>query len=150
MSQTLSQVLVHLVFSTKDRRPLIAPDITPDLYAYAGGICRSVDSPLIAMGGMPDHAHMLVVLGRSITISDLVREVKVGTSKWLKTCGKAYAAFHWQDGYGAFSIGESQREDLVQYIATQKEHHRTRTFKEELVAILERYRVEYDPEHIWS
>jgi REP element-mobilizing transposase RayT len=99
MSQTLSQVLVHLVFSTKDRAPLIAPDIARDLYAYTGGICRSVDSPLIAMGGMPDHVHMLVVLGRSITISDLVREVKVGSSKWIKTRGKAFAGFHWQDGY---------------------------------------------------
>lgn len=150
MSQTLSRVLVHFVFSTKDRAPRISADVESDLYAYAGGICRSLDSPLLSMGGMPDHVHMLVVLGRTISMSDLVREVKIGTSKWIKTRGGAFNGFRWQDGYGAFSIGESQREDLVRYIAKQKEHHKTRTFKEELIALLDRYGVEYDPEHIWT
>lgn len=150
MSQTLSRVLVHFVFSTKDRVPRISADVESDLYAYAGGISRSLDSPLLSMGGMSDHVHMLVVLGRTVSMSDLVREVKIGTSKWIKTRGSEFGGFHWQDGYGAFSIGESQAADLVRYIATQKEHHKTRSFKEELVAILERYGVEYDPAHIWT
>ncbi len=150
MSQTLSRVLVHYVFSTRNREPLISSDVEADLYAYMGGICRAHDSPLLSMGGMPDHVHMLVVLGRKISMSDLMMEVKKDSSKWIKTRGREFSEFHWQDGYGAFSIGESQRNDLLRYIATQKEHHKTRTFKEELVALLERYGVEYDPEHIWT
>ncbi|MBX3361387.1 MAG: IS200/IS605 family transposase [Phycisphaeraceae bacterium] len=150
MSQTLSRVLIHYVFSTRNRESLITPDIESDLYAYMGGICRAHDSSLLSMGGMPDHVHMLVVLGRKISMSDLMMEVKKDSSKWIKTRGREFSGFHWQDGYGAFSIGESQRNDILRYIATQKEHHKTRTFKEELVALLERYGVEYDPEHIWT
>jgi REP element-mobilizing transposase RayT len=150
MAQTLSRVLLHFVFSTRHREPRITQDIEADLYAYVGGICRSHDSPLLSMGGMPDHVHMLVAMSRKISISDLMMDVKKGSSKWIKTPGQAFDGFHWQDGYAAFSIGESQREDLVRYIQGQKEHHRSRSFKEELVAILARYGVEYDPQHIWT
>lgn len=150
MSQTLSRVLVHFVFSTRNREPRISACIETDLYAYIGGICRAHDSPLIAMGGSADHVHMLVALGRTVSMSDLMMEVKKDSSKWIKTRDREFAGFHWQDGYGAFSIGESQRDDLVRYIQNQKEHHRTRSFKEELIALCERYGVEYDPKHIWT
>lgn len=150
MALTLTRLLVHLIFSTKDRIPLIPCELEPDLYSYLGGICRDCDSPLLVAGGMPDHVHLLVSLSKNRALSDLLMEVKRGSSKWMKTQGSALREFAWQDGYAGFSIGESGVPAVTAYIQNQKEHHRTRTFKEELVEFLVKYGVEYDERYIWS
>ncbi len=110
---------------------MIPETVEPDLYAYIGGICRNHGCRLLDAGGTVDHVHLLVSMGKTIAVSELLMQIKRDSSKWIKTQGPEFAAFGWQDGYGAFSIGQSQVEDLRRYLAGQKEHHRTRSFKEE-------------------
>ena len=150
MPASYCSVLVHVVFSTKNRQPWIRPEIEPELYAYMATICREMDSPSLAIHGMPDHVHLLIRLGRKTSLADLVEEIKKRSSKWIKTKGAEYAEFYWQTGYGAFSIGESGVDALKQYIANQKEHHRERTFQEEFVALLGKYRIPYDERYLWE
>jgi REP element-mobilizing transposase RayT len=148
MPQSLSRILIHLVFSTQDRAALISPSVRPHLYAYIVGILQNLNCPSIQTGGTADHVHSLLVLGRTNSISEIAEEVKKGSSKWVKTQG--VPAFAWQAGYGAFSIGESQVEAVVQYIKQQDEHHRKFTFQEEFRRFLERYRVVYDERYLWD
>lgn len=148
MAQTLTRLLVHAVFSTKDRVELIPPAIETELYPYIGGICREHDCTLMAGGGTANHSHLLISLSKNLALSDLIMHVKKDSSKFLKR--KGIAGFGWQDGYGGFTIGESQVATLRTYIARQKERHRTVTFEEEFLAFLRKYRVEYDPRYIWS
>src|SRR5687768_8660111 len=131
MPQSLASVLIHLVYSTKNREPLITPEIEPELFAYIGATLRELRSPMLEANGTPDHVHILFRLARTITIADLVEEVKKRSSNWIKTKGMAFASFYWQNGYGAFSIGESGVEDLRAYIRKQKEHHQQRAFQDE-------------------
>lgn len=149
MAQTLIRILLHIVFSTKNRLELIDPTIEPELYRYMGAVCKNAVSPLLAVGGMADHVHLLVSLSKTLALADLLMDIKRDSAKWIKTKGQAYAGFHWQDGYGTFSIGESQRKAVIGYIGRQKEKHRTMTFQEEFIALLEKYQVEYDPRYIW-
>jgi REP-associated tyrosine transposase len=150
MAQTLVNVMVHVVFSTKERRNLILPDLEPHLHAYLGGILRELHSPGLAINGTENHVHLLVAQSKTIALADLIRELKKGSSKWIKTQRAALRSFDWQDGYAAFSIGPSGVEATKRYIAGQKEHHRRRTFQEELVAFLKKYEVDYDERYIWS
>ncbi len=150
MAQTLTCLKVHVVFSTKDRRPIITPEIEPELYAYLGGTMRNLDSRCLAAGGARDHVHLLISLSKNIALSRLMEEIKKSSSKWIKAKGEGLQSFAWQDGYGAFSIGESQVEALRRYIAAQKERHQKQTFQQELVAFLKRYHVEYDERYLWS
>ena len=148
MAQTLTRLLVHVVFSTKDRRCLIVPAVESHLYAYLGGICRNKESPALAIGGTEDHVHLLISLSKNIALSDFLMELKRDSSKWIKTQGDVFANFTWQDGYGAFSIGESQRGAVTDYIQSQKERHKTMTFEDEIIALAERYGVDYDPRYL--
>ncbi|MGB2984961.1 MAG: IS200/IS605 family transposase [Phycisphaerae bacterium] len=150
MAQTLTRLLVHIVFSTKERRNLIATAVEPALHAYLGGICRNRDSPALIIGGTQNHVHLLISLSKNIALSDLMMTLKKDSSKWIKTNGDAFRGFHWQDGYGAFSIGESQVAAVTGYICAQKERHRTVTFEDELVALAERYGVAFDPRYLWT
>jgi len=150
MSQSLAQILVHVIFSTKDRLPLIGPAIEPHLHAYLGGICRGQSSPALAIGGTANHMHLLVSLDKTLAVSGLLMAVKKDSSKWIKTRGPEFADFHWQNGYGVFSIGESQRDAVTAYIERQKERHKTLTFEDELVALAERYGVSYNPRYLWT
>jgi putative transposase len=150
MAQTLTRMLVHIVFSTKERRNLIASDLEPELYKYIGGICRTNESPLLAAGGTDNHLHLVVSLSKNLALSDLLMIMKKDSSKWIKSKGPRFADFHWQDGYGAFSIGESQLETVRAYLGRQKERHRRMTFEEEFVAFLERYKVPFDPRYVWT
>lgn len=150
MAQTLTRLLVHTIFSTKNRANLIKPDIGPSLYAYIGGICRNADSPLLAAGGTANHLHLLMSLSKSRSLADLMMHVKKDSSKWIKTQAAYFADFQWQEGYGGFTIGESQVDDLKRYIDRQKEHHRATTFEEELVALLKKYNVAYDEKYLWA
>jgi putative transposase len=124
MPQSLSSILIHLVFSTKNREPFITPTIEPELHPYLASILRALKSPYLAIDGTADHVHILFSLGRVITVADLVEEVKTESSKWIKRKGWEFRNFHWPAGYGAFSIGQSNVETLRRYIRGQKKHHR--------------------------
>lgn len=150
VASTLTKVLVHITYSTKSRAALIPVAIEPDLFAYIGGICRRMESPLLAMNGTADHVHMLVSLGKTATLSELMLNVKRDSSKWIKEKDTALAGFGWQDGYFAFSIGESGVEALRAYIAGQKEHHIGIDFKDEVRAFLRKYGMEWDERFIWE
>ena len=147
MATTLTKILVHVTFSTKNREPVLSAMHDEELAAYVGGICRRLSSPVLAMNGTPDHVHMLVSLGKTISIADLMLEVKRDSSKWMHARGMP---LDWQDGYFAFSIGESGVPALRRYIAGQKEHHRRVSFQEELRAILGKYGVEFDERYVWK
>ena len=149
MSQTLLSLLVHIVFSTKNRADLITPELEPDLFAYLSGILNKHESRCLAVGGTPDHVHLLVSLSKNFALSEVVGDLKRSSSRWVKTKGTRFRSFGWQDGYGAFSIGESNVEALKSYIARQKEHHRRRTFESEMLSLLKRYGVKYEEEYLW-
>lgn len=150
MASTLTKVLVHITFATKERAALIPAALEPDLYAYVGGICRRMESSLLAMNGTSDHVHMLVRLGKTVTLSDLMLNIKRDSSKWIKSRDADLQEFGWQDGYFAVSIGESGVEALHAYIANQKEHHKRLSFKDEVREILRRYQIEWDEQHAWD
>jgi REP element-mobilizing transposase RayT len=149
MAQTLVSLLVHVVFSTKHRQAFITPEIEPHLYAYLGGIARQHQSRLLAAGGTANHIHLLTSLSKNIALSDFLEELKKSSSKWIKTQGVT-SNFHWQDGYGAFSIGASQIPVVKAYLARQKEHHQKLTFEEELIKLLENYGIEYNEKYLWD
>jgi len=150
MPQSHAAVLVHLVFSTKHRQPLITSDIEPELFPYMATVLRNIDSPSLTINGTPDHVHLLFRLSRKHPLCDVVEEVKKTSSKWIKTKGVSFAAFQWQAGNGAFSIGESVVPALRQYIANQKEHHRRQTFQDEFRTFLNKYKIEYDERYVWD
>ncbi len=150
MPQSLACILVHIVFSTKHRQPLIKPEIETELFKYMSSIYREHKSPALALNGTDNHVHSLVSLAKTITLSKLIEEVKRSSSKWIKTKGEAYRNFYWQNGYGAFSISQSHVEALKRYIANQKEHHKRQTFQDEFRALLRRYGVEYDERYVWD
>jgi len=150
MPQSLARVLVHIIFSTKNRLRFIKPGIEKELFAYQAAVLRECGSPALIINGTEDHVHILCSLSRTMALCDLLEEVKKRSSKWIKTKGEEYSGFSWQSGYGVFSIGESGVAELKRYIANQKEHHRTRTFQEEYRSILGRYGVEYDERYVWD
>lgn len=150
MPQSLARILVHVVFSTKHRQPLIKPEIEDELFKYLCGILREHESPAFNINGTEDHVHILISLSRKIALSDLLEEVKKSSSKWIKTKGPEYKNFYWQNGFGAFSIGESGMPALKKYIAEQKEHHREKTFQEEFREFLKLYNIEYDERYVWD
>jgi putative transposase len=150
MAQTLTRLLLHVVFSTKHREPFIADTIATELHKYLAGIARNHDSPALAIGGVADHVHLLISLSKNIACADLLMHLKRDSSKWIKTTSPALATFAWQEGYGAFTIGESQADSLMRYIANQEHHHRTRSFQDEFRDLLAKYRVEYDESLVWG
>ena len=150
MSQSLSSVLIHLVFSTKSREAFITPAIETELYPYMATVFHELNSPSLAIDGTTDHVHILFSLARVVTIAEIVEEVKTSTSKWIKTKGCEFRGFHWQRGYGAFSIGQSNVATLKRYIRSQKEHHRHVTFQDEYRKFLKAYGIEYDERFVWD
>ncbi|EEF60323.1 IS200/IS605 family transposase [Pedosphaera parvula] len=150
MPQSLSRILVHLIFSTKDRSPVLTPEISIQLYPYAATVLRDMGCPALQVGGHTDHLHLLFGLSRTLSIAETVEHIKTTSSKWLKTKSPALSHFHWQLGYGSFSIGSSQADDVIKYITNQSEHHRKMTFQEEYRKFLERYQVPYDERYVWD
>ncbi|MBS0197296.1 MAG: IS200/IS605 family transposase [Planctomycetes bacterium] len=150
MATTLTSILIHITYSTKNREPLIPTDLLPDLFAYSGGICRDLHSPLLHAGGVADHVHLLVSLGKTTSIADLMLHVKRGTSAWIKNQRPGLQTFAWQDGYFAFSIGHDSIDAVCAYFDRQAEHHKTTDFKSEVVAFLAKYKVSYDPRYLWD
>lgn len=150
MPQSLAAIYVHLIYSTKNRQPLIRPEIEEELRKYHAGILQALDSPMLASDGAADHIHILLRLGRKASIAEVVEELKKSSSKWIKTKGPEYREFYWQAGYGAFSIGRSGVPEVKRYIGNQKEHHRKKTFQEEFLAFLAKYEVKYDERYVWD
>jgi putative transposase len=151
MGQSLAQIYVHVVFSTKQRRPFLGDTILREkLHAYLAGICRNLGSPALAVGGVEDHVHILSKLGKQANVSDVVREVKRDSSKWVKEQSLSLGEFHWQNGYGAFSISPGHVDELRGYIANQEEHHRRESFQEEFRRVCAKYGVEMDERYVWD
>jgi REP element-mobilizing transposase RayT len=150
MPQSLSSILIHLIFSTKNREPSLSPEIDAELYPYIASIFKAMKSPALIIDGASDHLHTLFSLSRVVTIADLVEEVKTESSKWIKTKGQEFRNFHWQNGYGAFSISQSEVATVKRYIRRQKEHHRRVTFQDEYRRFLAAYEVEYDERYVWD
>jgi REP element-mobilizing transposase RayT len=151
MAQSLVKILVHTVFSTKERRPFLRDvALREETHRYLGGILAHLDCQSVIIGGVEDHVHVLHTLSRTKAMADVVKEVKRGSSVWLKAQSPQLADFEWQAGYGAFSIGQSQVDDVRTYIAGQEEHHRKISFQDEVRALLKRYKVEFDERYVWE
>jgi putative transposase len=150
MAQTLVDLLVHVVFSTKNRMKLITPEIESGLFAYMAGTLKNLESPCLAINGTVDHVHLLISQSKNIPLSRLVGELKKSSSRWIKTKSPNHTSFDWQDGYGAFSMGQSNVAALKKYIAQQKERHKRKSFQLELIEFLRKYGVKYDERYIWS
>lgn len=150
MAQSLASILVHLVFSTKGRRLLIHPKVAPELYSYIAGIARQYDSIVYKIGGIEDHIHLLIALPRTLPLSKVVEEIKKSSSKWMKDRGEDYQDFAWQNGYGAFSIGQSNVDALCAYIQNQREHHQRISFQDEFRQFLKKYQIAFDEKYLWD
>jgi REP element-mobilizing transposase RayT len=150
MAQSLAKNYIHLIFSTKGREPLLRDDIRPQLHAYLGGILRDLNSPAIEINSEPDHLHVLFVMSRTMSLSQIVQEIKTGTSAWLKKQSTEYANFHWQNGYAAFSVSQSSVPDVRNYVRNQREHHRRMTFQDEVREFLRRFEIEFDERYLWD
>jgi REP element-mobilizing transposase RayT len=150
MPQSLANVIVHLVFSTKDRRTYFRPEIAAEIHAYLAGIARNVGAEGVRVGGPADHVHLALRLPRTITVAALVEKLKTSSSKWLKTRAPELADFSWQRGYGVFSVGPAEFEALIAYIDRQEEHHRQHPFCDEYRAILRQHGVAFDERFMWD
>lgn len=150
MAHTYTKLLTHVIFSTKNREKLIPADLMLGLHAYIGGIVKNVGGTALIVGGVEDHVHLLVMFPPRIALSDAVREAKAGSSRWMKEELKSRGSFAWQTGFTAFSVSQSRAPETIQYIAKQSEHHRKKTFKDELLEFLEGYGVEYDEKYLWD
>ncbi len=150
MPQSLSLVVVHLIFSTKDREAFLDALLRPKLHAYLSTVARNMDAECYRAGGMADHVHLALRLPRTISIADLVEELKTASSKWVKTQSSKLAGFSWQRGYACFSVGPNDLGSLCEYIDKQEEHHRVKTFQEEYRMFLKKYGVEHDEAYVWD
>jgi len=151
MPQSLARILVHFVFSTKYRHPFLAEkNIRNEMHAYLGGVCKGLGCPVLIVGGVADHVHILSLLTRTLSVADVMGEIKRESSKWIKSKGGMLTKFAWQNGYGAFSVGQSEVERVRTYIAGQEEHHRKKTFQDEYRAFLKEHGLEYDERYVWD
>jgi len=150
MAGTFTNLLFHIVFSTKDRAALITAEIQQELFNYIGGILREQGGVLLEIGAVSDHIHLLVKIKAEQSVSEIVRLVKANSSKWLNEKDGRQMRFEWQSGYGAFTVSESQIGPVRKYITSQEEHHHTRTFKEEFVEMLNRHGLKFDEKFIWK
>ena len=148
---THQHLLYHIVFSTKDRRPLLQDNsFRDDVWSYMAGVAKNLDGFAVDIGGYFDHAHLLVHIPAKIAVSEFVGKVKANTSKHINENRNAVLKFHWQDGYGAFTVSRSQASAVTQYIKSQMEHHAKRSFKDEFLAMLKKHEIDYDPRYVWE
>lgn len=150
MPQSLTQLYVHLVWSTKYRQPLITDDIKHDLWSYMGGICNHLECPVIRVGGHVDHVHIACGLSKKITLMKLLEKVKGASSRWIKEQHFGCRNFYWQDGYAAFSIGPAHIGSLVHYIDNQATHHAQLSYQDECRKFFRQYHVAYDERFVWD
>jgi REP element-mobilizing transposase RayT len=150
MPQSLTKLYAHLIFSTKNREPLLDDAIRPRVHAYLATLIRDLKSPWVVVGGMAEHVHVLFDMGKMHAPVEFVERTKRESSKFIKTLGRQYKDFYWQRGYGMFSVGPANRDEAEAYVRNQEEHHRGKSFQEELRAFLDRYGVGYDEQYVWD
>jgi REP element-mobilizing transposase RayT len=150
MGHSFTSSLYHCTFSTKGRRPLITADLGVRLWPFMGGIAKENGMKALVIGGVEDHAHLLLSLPSTLAIAKAIQLIKGGSSKWVHDAFPAHRDFAWQEGYGAFSIGIAQVERTIRYIQSQADHHRRKTFQEEFLAFLKKHGIEYDERYIWD
>jgi putative transposase len=150
MGQSLVNNYIHIIFSTKHRKPLITAEVENELFSYLGGICQNLECHPVQVGGYKNHIHILCTLSKKIALMKLVEEVKSHSSKWIKTKGNEFSDFFWQNGYGAFSVNPKGVDVVKNYIQNQRVHHTKLTFKNEYRAYLEKYKIEFDEKYVWD
>jgi putative transposase len=150
MPQSLSKVILHIIFSTKNREAWLGSSVRPRMHAYLGTICRHLSAEFVHVGGVADHVHIVTTLPRIVSQAQLVEQTKKASSKWIKALDARYRGFFWQRGYGAFSVSPSQLNVVLGYIEAQQEHHRTLTFQEEYRELLRKHGVEFDERYVWD
>ena len=151
MAQSLSRLWTHLIFSTKNRSPFLSDKtIRTDVHGYLAKMLRSQDCETLIVNGVEDHIHALFALSRTHCIADVVKEVKRTSSGWVKELSPRLSEFHWQGGYGAFSVSQSNLKEVIRYIENQEEHHKRVTFQDEYRAFLKAYGIEYDERYVWD
>jgi putative transposase len=151
MPQSLANVLLHIVFSTKERRALFQnPDLRDEMHRYLAGVSAKLDCPAIIVGGATDHVHLLANQSRKIALSEWVKELKRASSLWAKEKSPQWSLFQWQAGYGAFSVSQSQKERVYEYIRSQEEHHRRLSFQDEFRQILEKHHIAFNEQYVWD
>lgn len=150
MASTLTNLIIHVVFSTKYRVPMITAALQPELYAYMGGIIKNDGGIPLAVGGIQNHVHIVMKLKPSQALADAMRKIKGSSSKWINERGVLTKRFSWQQGYGAFSVSRSQVQRTVQYVRNQKNHHCRQTYKDEYLSLLEKHHIEYDNRYLWG
>jgi REP element-mobilizing transposase RayT len=151
MAQSLARLWTHLIFSTKERYPFLSdPTVRADMHGYLAKVLRTHDCPTFVVGGCDDHVHALFTLSRNYSIAQIVKEIKRTSSTWIKTVERRYSKFHWQAGYGAFSVSQSHVAQVQNYIMRQEQHHRRKTFQDEFRAFLKKYEIEYDERYVWD
>lgn len=150
MANTYTQLYFHVVFAVKGRLNIIAEEWKEDLYKYISGVVTNKNQKLMVINGRPDHIHLLVGMKPDYNLSDLIRDVKANSSRFINEQKWVSGKFEWQEGFGAFTLGHSQIDVIVKYIKNQEEHHRARTFQEEYIEFLKKYEIEYKPEYIFE
>lgn len=150
MPQSLSHIILHIIFSTRNREPMIDASIRPRLHAYIATVCRDQGCHAYRVGGVADHVHIVTTFSRTITVAKLIEHVKKVSSSWMKKQNGPYGGFFWQRGYGVFSVSPADLDAVVAYVEDQEAHHRTTTFQEELRKFFKKYGVEYDERYVWD
>jgi len=150
MANTYTQIYIQIVFAVKGRQNLIAKENREELHKFITGIVTNRGQKLFAVFAMPDHVHILVSIGPTILISDLVRDIKAGSSKFINDKKWINGKFNWQEGYGAFSYSKSSVDSVVKYILNQEEHHKKKKFKDEYLDLLEKFEIEYDQKYLFN
>ena len=150
MANTYSKIYIHLIFAVQGRTNIINKNLKDELHKYICGIINNKDRKVYAINGMPDHIHVLVSIKPNCLISDLLREIKAGSSGWINTNKKIPGKFSWQEGFGAFSVSQSQVDKVIAYIDNQEIHHQKSTFKQEYVGLLKKYNVEYNDKYVFD
>ena len=151
MPQSLSNILIHTIFSTKDRQPFLREqNVRADMHAYLGGVIRTLECDPIKIGGVSDHVHLLTTLSRTLTTADFVKEVKRVSSRWAKSVDNRLSEFQWQSGYAVFSVAQSESQKIASYIDRQEIHHRTVDFQDEYRSLLQEHNVSFDERYVWD
>ena len=150
MPQSLSKLIVHIIFSTKNREPWLDSNVLPRMHAYLATICRDLGAQFVHVGGVSDHVHIVTSLPRTLSQAQFMEHVKKASSKWIKALDTRYRGFFWQRGYGAFSVSPSHLDSVLDYVNKQQEHHCTRTFQEEYRALLHKHGIDFDEPYVWD
>jgi putative transposase len=150
MPQSLSSVILHIIFSTKNRQPWLDLGVRPQLHAYLATVCRNLGCDAFRAGGVSDHVHIVTTLPRTLSQAELIEKVKKASSKWIKQIERRYQTFFWQRGYAAVSVSPSQLSAVLDYVENQEEHHRTRTFQDEYRELLRKHGIRFDERYVWD